>query len=263
MSSKRLSKFRMLVVVAIGSIGATLANGCGWEFGSELVVWHCTDPKEPDYLSPVCVEDRCLADAAIPSDDCGASTEPSDASSALCVGTCVPNGPDDFEKPRPVYIGPPVAKYVYGCPPEIGDTGGRLYTGFNVPAQGCPTCVCGSPEGSCSTRPNSLFVHADLCGAPQSETLDFNGPTNWDGACTNVNAVPQGAECPPGSGNFCAQSVDSAELLEPVETCKPITFPVPNFTGDHPWWDDMVLSCNSSVLSGACLEAASETCLPS
>ena len=263
MQSKGLSISQILVSLSAIFAGASF-SACGMTFNFDGIVhdaYPCDEPDYNDYHSKRCVDWRCESGNAIPEDHC-ADAGTDTGSSALCQGRCVRNGPIGFDAPRPVYVGS-AANYLFGCPPEIGDTGSRAFSGFHEPAQGCPTCLCDAPEGSCSTKPNALFVHPNLCAGPQTETVDFDGPPNWDGACTNVNAIPQGAECPPGSGIFCAQSIDSAELLEAVETCKPRELPVPKFTGDRPWWDKMVLACHSSVLPGECAEAAATTCLPS
>lgn len=264
MRSKGLTN-RTTLLAVVGAIVAAFAfSACGvnYEFGGDIDdAYACLTPSYSDYHAPICVTWRCNTGRGIPEDKCPDAGTSDGGSSARCTGTCVKNGPIEFDPPRPVFIGTP-AKYLFGCPAEIGDTGSRAFSGFHAPEQGCPTCVCDSPEGTCSTKPNSLFVRPNLCAGPQVVSLDFGGPANWDGSCTSVNAVSQGAECPSGSGIFCAQSIDSTELLEAVETCKPLALPVPKFTGDHPWWDDMVLACNSSVLPGECTEAASTRCLP-
>lgn len=267
MQSKGLTKRNTSMLLGIG-FALTAFTACGYTFEDDYVAYPCLTPTYSDYHSPLCRDWRCKSDNALPEDKCpeadaGTSSSSSSGSGVWCSGTCVRNGPIGFDPPRPVYIGPPVEKYLYGCPSNIGATASRTYADLNVPEQGCFACACGSPDGSCSTKPNALFAHASSCDAPEIETLDFNGPMDWDGTCTNVNAVAQGAECPAGSGNFCARSITSTYLLEPIEKCEPIVVPVPGLTGDTISWDKMVLACNSNVLPEPCVDIASDTCLPS
>lgn len=177
---------------------------------------------------------------------------------------CVPNAPNDFDPPQPLWVGP--KEQDPGCTPEIGAFGGREYKDLDVPDPGCPACICGPIDGSCSPRPNNILIRADYCEALETYTTDFSAPEHWDGSCTNVNAMPAGAECPVGSGIPCAQSIYSSSLLDPVEKCEPIPVPVPkaradaaslsaptaNAHSDLPTWSTHVLSCNATPIDLAC-----------
>ncbi|MBK9260802.1 MAG: hypothetical protein IPM54_13405 [Polyangiaceae bacterium] len=87
----------------------------------------------------------------------------------------------------------------------------------------CDVCSCGESTGKCTELPSSIEVRAAICGQAGS-SLPFDGPENWDGSCTNVNAIPAGQKCPAGSSTLCAQSVAVAPLGAPVdESCTPFT----------------------------------------
>lgn len=265
MGSKSLTSRSFPIWIAAALVGASMM-ACGKEWNWDGIVedaYPCDDPKYSDYHSELCVDWRCESGNAIPEDNCPDAGSSNDGgSSARCTGTCVPNKPDGFDAPQPVYIGAMRAKYVFGCPAEVGGPGGFQYSGLNVPSPGCPSCVCGSIKGTC-TPPATITLRASTCDSQPGSTFNFSGPDGWDGSCTNVNAMPAGAECPPGSGISCAQSIDAATLAPPVETCEPIPLPVPKATSDTPWWTNTVMSCSSSVLPGACDNVASEMCLPS
>ncbi len=268
MQSKGLT-IRNAVVTVLGlSVGTSLVNiSCSthYEWGGDLdpysdCTWDTTDPLYHEYE---CIVRRCSIDAGLPEDNCndgGASS--SSGSSAQCTGTCVKNAPIGFGPPQPVYIGPPKAKYLFGCPDEVGAFGApNQFNDLHVPSPGCPTCVCGSIKGACSP-PDAITLRPGVCGSQPSDMFDFSGPSGWDGSCTNVNAMPAGAECPPNSGVSCAQSIDAATLAPPVETCEPIPLPVPKATSDKPWWTNIVMPCVANTLHGTCENAASENCLP-
>lgn len=252
---------RWFVVIGL-ILGGIVGAACGKRWNFDGIVGTCDDPKEPGWLDPECVAARCKVDAS--SEGCDAGTlEDANTSSARCSGTCVSNAPNDFAAPQLVYVGEPKAKYSYNCPDEVGAFGGREYRDLITPDPGCPSCLCGPIEGSCSARPNIILVRAGSCNVLQPATTNFAAPENWDGSCTNINSVPAGLECPPGSGIPCAQSVYASTLLDPVEGCEPIPLPVPKATSDSPRWGTMVLSCKSTPLFEACDQAVSEQCMPS
>ncbi|MDI1475391.1 hypothetical protein [Polyangium sp. y55x31] len=169
-------------------------------------------------------------------------------SSKKCAprGVCIPNEPDGFEPPQPFWIGPhDEAKLT--CPDDVGSFGALAYADLQPPhSSGCPVCVCGPIEGSCSPTPGQIHIRAGSCNEAQTPTIEFGAPASWDGSCTNAGALPAGAECPPGSGILCAQSVYVSALPDPVEGCKPEPLPIPSATNDAPWWGQVALSCSAS-----------------
>lgn len=254
--------FRWFVVLSSLTFGFFVANGCGKNYNFDGIVGTCDDPNDPGWLDPRCIAKRCKVDASVEGCDAG-TDEDAGTSSARCSGTCVSNAPNEFAAPQLVYVGEPKAKYSYSCPSEVGAFGGREYRDLITPNPGCPACICGPIEGSCSARPDNIVVRAGTCNVSQPATVDFSAPENWDGSCTNVNAVAAGLECPPNSGIPCAQSVYSSTLLEPVQGCEPIPLPVPRATSDTPRWATMVISCKSTPLYETCEQAASTQCMPS
>ena len=247
---------RSLILLIALALCGFVVDACGHYGGDSDLTPGCLDPTNPIYDDPGCVDGReRLKDAGADGSD--ASTN-SGASSARC--TCVKNAPDSFHAPQPVWIGPTGQAPMF-CSDDVGAFGARRYTDLDPPASGCPVCVCGPIEGSCSPEPNSIMVRAGICGQSEAATIDFAAPENWDGSCTNVNAIPAGVECPPGSGIPCTQSVYVSALPDPVQGCAPIPMPVAKAISDVPKWKQSVVSCNATSLDVVC-EGASSTCLP-
>lgn len=234
-----------------------VADGCTGDYWTGDPSICCpTDPKDPRYDDEMCVDNRNKLMAARDAGYDGAgcvSVFPGyegQAKDESIESVCIPNAPNDFDPPQPLWVGPTNEAAV--CTPEIGAFGGREYKGLVPPVPVCPACVCGAVEGSCSPRPNSIQLRADFCDVFPTYTSDFSAPESWDGSCTNLHAMPAGAECPVGSGIPCAQSVYTSALPEPVEGCKPIPVPVPKLHSDWPTWDTQVLSCNATPIDLAC-----------
>ncbi len=263
MRSKGLTIRNVLVLLASLAASASIFAACGvnYKWGNVLEdAWGCGDPTSSDYHAIGCKQVRCFEDAGLPEDNCDDAGVEEDGSSARCTGECVPNAPNGFHNPQPVYIGPNNGKYG-GCPAELGEFGGVQYFGLNVISFGCPSCTCGALEGACAP-PATIGVRAGMCNDPQATSIDFAGPTNWDGSCTNINAVQAGAECPPGSGILCVQSIESAKMPPPVEACAPIAIPVLKAGSEVPWWTDIVLSCSANEAPQKCENATKDKCMP-
>jgi hypothetical protein len=266
MKSKGLTiRSALLFAASIATTVCTFAAcGVNYEFGGDLSdAYPCDDPTYSDYHDDGCVVWRCESGNAIPEDNCPDAGSAQDAgSSARCSGPCVKNAPDGFYAPQAVYVGPSkLWPHEDDCPANVGAFGDLRYTDLRIPSPGCPACICGAIEGSCSPTPD-IALNADLCNTPLVSTTNFGGPTNWDGSCSPANAVPANLECPPGSGIPCAQSIVTSPLPAPIQGCKPIPLPVPNATGDKPGWKNVVLSCNSTFKAEGCAEFASQQCFP-
>lgn len=263
---------KVVFLVSLTSIAIIVtANGCTGDYWTGDPSVCCpTDPKDPRWDDDLCVENRNKLTAARDAGYDGAgcvSVFPGFEGQAMdeAIETvCVPNAPNEFDPPQPLWVGP--KEEDPGCIPEIGAFGGREYDGLEVPEPGCPACVCGPIDGSCSPRPNNISIRADFCEVLETYTTDFSAPENWDGSCTSVNAMPAGAECPVGSGIPCAQSIYTSALLDPVEKCEPIPMPIPkaradaasssvptaNAHSDLPTWSTHMLSCNATPIDVDC-----------
>lgn len=263
---------KLILIFIVTSFGfVALADGCTGEQWTGAVEGCCpTDPRDPGWDDDDCVEGRqwmaYMKDAGIDGAGCSPPMWPSGEpqSNEAVEGVCVPNAPDGFDPPQPLWIGTTADDP--GCLPEIGAFGDRRYNDLVVPDPGCPACVCGPIDGSCSPRPNTILIRAAYCDALETYTTDFSAPENWDGSCTNINAMPAGAECPVGSGISCVQSIYTSSLLDPVEKCEVIPVPVPkaradaaslsaptaNAHSDLPTWRTHVLSCNATPIDLAC-----------
>ena len=248
---------KIFALVVVTSVFLALTDGCSADQWNGVNNICCpTDPKDPLWDDPFCTDARHQLEAARDAgyDGAGCRPEfPGFEGQAIDDGietVCVPNEPDNFNAPQPLWVGPRGEDP--GCPSEIGAFGDRRYNDLVVPDPGCPACICGPIEGSCSARPNSILLRADFCEVPQTYTSDFSAPENWDGSCTSLHAMPAGAECPVGSGIPCAQSIYSSALLDPVEGCEPIPVPVPQAHSDEPSWKNRVLSCNATPIDFSC-----------
>ncbi len=263
MRSKGLTIRNVLFAV----VAAFTFSACGvnYEFGGDIDdAYACLTPTYSDYHAPICVTWRCKTGRGIPEDKCpDAGSSEDGGSSARCSGKCVSNAPDGFADPQAVYVGSSkLWPHQDDCPTNVGSFGDLRYTDLLIPSPGCPACICGPIEGSCSPTPD-ILLNADLCNTALVSTTSFDGPANWDGSCTTANAVTANLECPPGSGIPCTQSIVTSPLPAPVHGCEPIPLPVPSATGDKPAWKNVVLSCSSTTRDEGCTESASQQCFPS
>jgi hypothetical protein len=182
-------------------------------------------------VSLVCIEGTCYRTSNAPDAGTSDAGDAGDAGkSAICGEPCAPV-PDGWSSMQAVWIGP-VEKAPSYTPPELG---GQfvlpVFTGRAdldaAPAE-CDVCSCAESTGKCTDLPSSIDVHAAMCGQPGT-SLSFDGPANWTGSCTNVNAIVGGQTCPAGSSTLCAQSVAVAPLGAPVdESCMPFIEPLPD-----------------------------------
>jgi hypothetical protein len=153
--------------------------------------------------------------------------------------------PEAFLAPKLVWFGPK-APAPEGCTGDLGSVDVISYFDLQgASSEGCPQCACSSLEGSCSPRPDSIYLHSALCNDPPAPTMDFGAPEDWDGSCSNNHKVAADAECPVSSGIPCAHSIYVSGLPPPKEEgCKPITIPVAEAISDVPKWGKVAFSCN-------------------
>jgi hypothetical protein len=247
---------KAFVIAALFS-GGFAANGCvpddwtcrGYFFWDQ----HCFPPDDENeclrpaisgeevYNSKECRNMR--EDFA--KEDAGAdATFESDAQSATTMKHCVDLSPNWFASPQPVWFGP-ANEAPTACPPEMGAFGSREFFDLHIPTNdGCPECGCNAIEGSCSTALRSIQFLANACTGEPGQSTDFGPVENWDGSCSNDTVIEEGAECPPGSGNLCAQSMYWPRLPEPVQVCKPIEIPVIKAITDRAEFKQVALSCS-------------------
>ncbi len=215
----------------------------------------------------VCHEGYCYRPNDLPdagTTDAGDAGDAGDGgkTSAICGEPCTPL-PDGWSPMPAFWIGATKELPAY-APDELGGWRARpVFNGradLDAPPAECDVCSCGESSGKCTALPSSIDVRASMCGE-ESSSLSFGGPTNWDGSCTNVNAIPAGAKCPDGSSTLCAQSVAVAPLGAPVdESCTPFTdeSPVPKLhTSYGPFWKTYAVGYDVPGCN------AGESCLPS
>lgn len=247
----------LLLVSFTTTMLVVVANGCNSDLFSGDIDTCCpTDPRDPRFDDDICVEGReqlaAARDAGYDGAGCRAIFPGQEVKSVdeVIETVCVPNAPDNFHPPQPLWVG--AGADDPGCPAEVGAFGDRRYNNIDPPPESCPVCECGPIEGTCSPQPNSIQIRADFCEVAQTYTSDFSSPQNWDGSCTNVHALPAGAECPAGSGVPCARSLYASALPDPQEECKPISQPVPKLHSGWITWGTRVLSCNATPIDLTC-----------
>lgn len=255
-----MARWLLLAVLACAAVGPiAVVQGCSGDLTAD-----CYNPKSDAYNMPGCVQARANdVDAGADGADGSDGSESSDGSSSARACECVPNPPNHFHAPQPFWIGESNKDAPDHCPPEIGAFGALQFADLHVPTPGCPKCVCGEIKGTCSPTPTTISIRAGTCNEPQAYTTNFNVPVGWDGSCTNDKALPAGAECPPGSGIPCAQSIYVSAFPDPIEGCEVVPPPSPSAkdenqvqekpTGgpsssntDLPWWGQVALSCSAS-----------------
>lgn len=240
---------RRTVVRGLVAGFAVVLAACGT--GSSVWIDEC-DPKA---LWP---SDDCLAalkadagsDAGQGGDGGSAGGAVSEKQKCEPTGRCldVPSGGPAgyFERvPLVVWIGPADQLDAMKCPGDekVGTPNEqfRLYKDLDVPPATCDVCECEAAQGECAGLPEDIRIHAGPCGSMNVESTSFGGPTNWDGSCTNENAMPAGTMC---GGAPCAQSVRASVLPPPTnESCKP-KVARPSFTKTTTWKTG-VLACSA------------------
>jgi hypothetical protein len=173
--------------------------------------------------SLTCIEGTCYRPEFPPDSSTSDAGDAGDAgkSSAICGEPCTPI-PDGWSSMQAVWLGPVKDAPFYSTFHEE-KTLPRFIGRADLTAEPaeCDVCSCGESSGKCTDLPSSIEVHAAMCGETGT-SLPFDGPTNWSGSCTNVNALSAGQKCPVGSSTLCAQSVAVAPLGPPVEeSCTP------------------------------------------
>ena len=134
------------------------------------------------------------------------------------------------------------------CPAQSPELHTTLFAGFEAPAGAhvCPVCTCEASESHCAPP---LEWHASTAQAPGDAGIltAFDAPAGWDGACTSVNAIPEGALC---EGVPCVRSVavgapELAALPCAVTTIGTESKPAAG-------WGTVASSCVIGALVGTC-----------
>lgn len=220
------------------------------------------DPKIPSLVSSWCRD----ADAGTDAETDAAPDGPSLGPEAACLdkgGECVPIPSDDnaykWLGPAAVWFGAASEKPT-SCPFE-GTFYGAKYAGLNAPPLDCAQCECEKAKGNCAGVPDSISVGTTMCMMGGVST-PFDGPGGWNGACTEANAIPAGAQCPPGSGTPCVQSISWSALPGPQdETCAVKTNTIPKLTDASISWEKAAVICDSSLAQDLCNDGQ-KLCIP-
>ncbi len=138
----------------------------------------------------VCHENHCTPPKYVPDAGGDAST---DATSARCSDTCTPY-PEGWSGIQAVWHGPASeAPKPADVPAEFGGPNTwPIFTGYAdisaAPAT-CDVCKCGESTGKCTDLPETMSIRAASCG-DVGASIEFGGPANWDGSCTDTYAMP-------------------------------------------------------------------------
>jgi len=217
----------------------------------------CGDPTSPFAAEYHCAtidagtdaESDAAPDAPSAKDDPGlqASVFPT------CKTDCVPeaSGPTAIDwpyEPLVVWFGSKSELATKTCPPNTLYEKVRGFNNLVAPPAKCDACTC-LADGSCTGLPATIEIRSGKCNASNVQTTPFDGPPNWDGSCTSVNAMAGGKLC---NGVPCAQSVSTSALPTPTnELCTP-TVEKPTATLDKHEWLDGALACHGQDLAGTC-----------
>ncbi|MBK9258223.1 MAG: hypothetical protein IPM54_00115 [Polyangiaceae bacterium] len=163
---------KLIPIFVVTSFGfVALADGCTGEQWTGAVEGCCpTDPRDPSWDDEDCEEGRrwmaYMKDAGIDGAGCSPPMWPSGEpqSDESVESVCVPNAPNDFDPPQPLWVGP--KEQDPGCTPEIGAFGGREYKDLDVPDPGCPACICGPIDGSMFASAKQHFDSRGLLRGP-------------------------------------------------------------------------------------------------
>ncbi len=234
-------------------IGLFAVNACSAPPSVDIVECDST----PLEASPRCtkpVDAGTDADTDAPSAKNDPGLEPSFFPDPnACKGDCVPEASDSFAldwpyEPLVVWFGSKSELDAKTCPVETPFEKVRGFDKLVAPPAKCDACAC-LAEGSCIGLPATIEIRSGTCNASNVETTPFNGPPNWNGSCTSVDAMPAGKLC---NGVPCSQSVSASTLPGPTnESCTP-TVEKPNATIDKHEWLEGALACRAKDLDGTC-----------
>lgn len=177
--------------------------------------------------------------------------EPSTFSS--CKGACVPEASDSYAidwpyEPLVVWFGSKSELDKKTCPANTPFEKLRGFDKLVAPPAQCEACAC-SAEGSCAGLPETIQIRNGKCGVSNVQITPFDGPANWDGSCTAVNAMAAGKLC---NGVLCAQSVSTSALPAPTnESCAPAIEKPTAMVPKHEWLEG-ALACHAQDLEGTC-----------
>lgn len=217
------------------------------------------DPKILSTIDPLCQD--AGTDANVDASNFKAPDDPGLPPSVFnpppspnaCKGDCVPEaaGPvaDGWpNEPVAVWFGSKSELNDKMCPPETGYEKLRAFDNIVAPPAKCDACTC-LANGSCTGLPSTIEIRSGKCNVNNVETTPFDGPQNWNGSCTSVNAMAAGKLC---NGVPCAQSISASTLPGPTnESCNP-SVEKPNAALDKHEWLEGALVCHAMDLAGTC-----------
>jgi hypothetical protein len=237
---------RTLVIVGSGAIGLGV-----------IVLGACSAPYAyaPGYCDPNAdfPEEDCLKKFA----DAGADAETSD--DMIQRGTAPCFGGDCAQEPKGEFAGNwekvPVTLWVgpdgptpLACPESAPTEVYRLFDDLVAPSAACEACTCEASKGDCTKPPPTIEIRAGMCGEAGVPAVNFSGPANWDGSCTNVYGMPKGTMC----GNEpCAQSVWASPLDAPTNDACAAAKKIPSSTKEQSW-KTRAIACQATTQNGAC-----------
>ncbi len=195
--------------------------------------------------------DACLSteNGACPTTPADPPDEPpiiiDDPSKTACPGTC--RSPvDGWDGPFHLVTG--TAGSPSDCPAQSPELHATLFADF-VPPGGphvCPVCTCEDSESQCSPP---VEWHASTAQMPGDQGIltAFDAPPGWDGACTSVNAIPEGAMC---EGVPCVRSVAVGAPVLSSSPCAETA--VGTESKPAAGWGTVASSCVIGALVGDC-----------
>ncbi len=255
-----------IATLAMGVVFAAFTvNACS--SATEDALYGC-DPNairpDPGCLKQISVKSDAGTDAD--SDASAAKDDPGLGPSVFppanaCQGDCVPeaDGPLAIDWPYEtvvVWFGSKSELATKTCPSTTLYEKVRGFSHLVAPPAKCDACACVA-AGVCTGLPAGIEIRSGTCNVSNVQTTPFDGPANWDGSCTSVNAMAAGKLC---NGAPCAQSVSTLALPAPTdESCTPAA-ETPTATLEKHEWLDGALACHAKDLVGTC-KTAPEHCV--
>jgi len=164
-----------------------------------------------------------------------------------CAGECVPIVPIGWFGPVLLWTGPE-GKPPPSCPESASKLDYRVWHADLVVPNECGACSCTPSTGACEL-PTSIAARAASCPGTGAWVTPFDGPAGWDGACTDVNAIPQGKDC---GGVPCVQSLVNGSMKMIENGCTPIQGPPPTPLGGPSWQTQARVCQVTTQSSGDC-----------
>jgi len=169
-------------------------------------------------------------------------------------GQCVPLRPIGWSDPILVALSP---GHSLECPPEAPVHHFTKYADLIEGSLTC-TCACKPSTGTCEL-PATITAQNAACSTPGAVETSFAPPTEWDGSCSNANAIAAGKQC---GGKPCVESLTIGPMQAVDDGCEVDKDPILTGISDVPKWGLTVLGCEGVAEGGEVGCGSAAKCAP-